>query len=269
MASGNINLTEIPRTALRVLMSPAAFFREMPRSGGYVEPLAFMVAMGVISGILQSILSLVGLQFAASVGMALGSIVIFPIMIAIIGFIGAAIMFALWKLMGSGEDYETSYRCVAYVSALGPIMTLLNVVPYLGSAVGLVAACFYYVAASVEVHGIPARRAWTVFGIITGIMIVMTVSAQYTARKMAGEAERMRIQADILQKQVREQAEALRKQSEEAARAAQRSAEEGREQRDGQPGGPPPALSPEQARQMQKAAEEMKKAMEKQQRESR
>ncbi len=78
MADQNMNVAEIPQTALKVIMSPGAFFREMPKTGGYVEPLVFMVAMGVISGLLQAVFSLLGLQFKASVGMALGSIVIFP-----------------------------------------------------------------------------------------------------------------------------------------------------------------------------------------------
>jgi hypothetical protein len=268
MATQDINLTEIPQTALKVLMSPAAFFREMPRSGGYVEPLAFMVAMGVISGLLQSALSFLGLQFKASVGMALSSIVVFPVMIAVVGFIAAAVLFGIWKLMGSEEDYQTSYRCVAYVSALGPIMTVLNVIPYLGSAVGMGIACFYYVAASVEVHGIPARKAWTVFGIIAAVLIVMSISAQFAARKMAGEGERMQKEADVLRKQIMEQTESIRRQSEEAARAAQRSAEEAREQQGNQQGRQP-AMTPEAAREMQKAAEEMRKAMEKQERDAR
>ncbi len=268
MASGSVNLTEIPQTALRVLMSPAAFFREMPRSGGYAEPLAFMVAMGVLSGLLQSALSFLGLQFMASVGMALSSIVIFPIAIAVVGFLAAGILFVIWKLMGSGENYETSYRCVAYVSALSPIMTVLNVIPYIGTAAGLVIACFYYVAASVEVHGIPARKAWLVFGLLAALLIVMNVSGQMAAKRMAGESERMQKEADVLRKQIMEQTEAIRKQSEEAARAAQRSAGEAREGQGSRQEGPPP-MSPEAAREMQKAMEEMKKAMERQQRESR
>lgn len=35
----------------KVIKDPAAFYRDMPRSGGLVEPLIFMVAMGVAAGI--------------------------------------------------------------------------------------------------------------------------------------------------------------------------------------------------------------------------
>ncbi|PKN32553.1 MAG: hypothetical protein CVU61_17575 [Deltaproteobacteria bacterium HGW-Deltaproteobacteria-19] len=257
MADQNMNVAEIPQTALKVIMSPGAFFREMPKTGGYVEPLVFMVAMGVISGLLQAVFSLLGLQFKASVGMALGSIVIFPIMIAVMGFVVAAIMFAIWKLMGSEESYETSYRCVAYVSALSPIMTVLNLIPYLGSVVALLIACYYYVMASVEAHGIPARKAWTVFGIIAAVLVVMSLSGQYTAKKAIREGERMQKEAELMRQKYLEQTEVLRKQAEEAARAAQ--------QQGSQPGSQP-AMTPEQAKEVQKAMEEMRKAMEKQKR---
>lgn len=274
MADQNINVAEIPQTALKVVMSPAAFFREMPKTGGYVEPLIFMVAMGVVSGLLQAVFSFLGLQFKASIGMALSSIVIFPIVIAVMGFVAAAIMFAIWKLMGSEEPYETSYRCVAYVSALSPIMTVLNLIPYAGSVLSLGIACYYYVIASVETHGIPARKAWTVFGIIAIVLAVMSLTGQYTARKALSEAERLQKEAEVMQKKYMEQAEKLQKQAEEAARAAQQAAEQSAEQsaREPQPGGQPgpqPGMTPEQAKEMQKAMEEMRKAMEKQQRESR
>jgi hypothetical protein len=274
MADQNINVAEIPQTALKVVMSPAAFFREMPKTGGYVEPLIFMVAMGVVSGLLQAVFSFLGLQFKASIGMALSSIVIFPIVIAVMGFVAAAIMFAIWKLMGSEEPYETSYRCVAYVSALSPIMTVLNLIPYAGSVLSLGIACYYYVIASVETHGIPARKAWTVFGIIAIVLAVMSLTGQYTARKALSEAERLQKEAEVMQKKYMEQAEKLQKQAEEAARAAQQAAEQSAEQsaREPQPGGQPgpqPGMTPEQAKEMQKAMEEMRKAMEKQQREAR
>jgi len=268
MAGEKIHLAEIPQTAVRVLRSPAAFFRDMPRTGGYVEPLAFMVAMGVVSGIVQSLLTLLGLAVAAGTSMALGSIVIYPLMIAVVGFVAAAILHGIWKLMGSAESYETSYRCVAYVSTLGPFMTLLNVIPYLGTIAGLSIACFFYVVASIEVHGIPARRAWMVFGIITGVLIVMSLSAQQAAKRMHLESEKGRKESEQLKQEIREQSEALRRQSEEAAEAARRAADEAR----GRPGsgrGEPPGMTPEAAKALQKSMEDLQKTVEKQGRDTR
>lgn len=65
-----------------------------------------------------------------------------PIAVAIGSFIGAAILFVIWKLMGSQEDYETAYRCGAYLMALAPITTLINVIPYAGAIISLVICAF-------------------------------------------------------------------------------------------------------------------------------
>jgi uncharacterized membrane protein YdjX (TVP38/TMEM64 family) len=42
-------------------------------------------------------------------GAGFGAIIFMPIAVAIGSFIGAAILFVIWKLMGSQEDYETAY----------------------------------------------------------------------------------------------------------------------------------------------------------------
>jgi len=108
------------------------------------------------------------------------------------GFIGAAIAFVVWKLMGSVENYETAYRCCAYASAISPVTTLLGIIPYLGSIIGILMGTYYIVMASVEVHRIPAKKAWTVFGIIAAVLILLSLSGQFAARKMAGDAERFK-----------------------------------------------------------------------------
>ena len=157
-------LASIQKTAMSVLTSPSAFFREMPKTGGFVEPLIFMVIMGIISGLIQTILSIVGLHFAGGIAMGVASIILFPIVIAIGGFIGAAVLFVIWMLLGSKESYETAYRCGAYISVLMPIMTVLGLIPYLGSAVGIALYVYFLVVASMEVHKIPSQKAWLVFG---------------------------------------------------------------------------------------------------------
>src|SRR4030042_2812457 len=116
-----INLTRIRDTAIKVLTSPSEFFREMPKTGGFVEPLIFMVVMGVIGGLIHSIFSIIGLRVASGMAMGAASIILLPIVIGIFGFVGAAILFIIWKIMGSQEPYETAYRCAAYISDLTPI----------------------------------------------------------------------------------------------------------------------------------------------------
>jgi hypothetical protein len=244
METKSINLTSIQKTAMSVLTSPSAFFREMPKTGGFVEPLIFMVIMGIISGLIQTVFSLVGLHIAAGMAMGVASIILFPIVIAIGGFIGAAILFVIWKLLGSKESYETAYRCGAYISVLMPIITVIGLIPYLGSAVGIALYVYFLVIASVEVHKIPSQKAWLVFGIIGAILIIMNISAQMSARKFSREAVKFREKMEETSKAVKKQAEQMQKQTEDI----QKQAEE---------------MMQKQAEEAKKAVEEMQKELEK------
>ena len=170
-------------TAKQVIVNPAGFYRGMAKSGGFGAPLTFAVVLGVVTGLVQAVLGIVHLGPAVSVAMALGSIVIMPIMVLIFGFVGAAIVFVVWKLMGSNESYETAYRCGAYASAISPITAVASLIPGVGSLVGLGWMTYLLVMASIEVHKIPAKKAWLVFGIIAGIFALMTLGAQAGARK--------------------------------------------------------------------------------------
>ncbi|HMK77779.1 MAG TPA: Yip1 family protein [Thermodesulfobacteriota bacterium] len=221
-------LASTQKTAMSVLTSPSAFFREMPKTGGFVEPLIFMVIMGIIGGLIQTIFSIVGLHFGI-MAMSVWSIILFPIYIVIGGFIGAAILFVIWKLLGSQESYETAYRCGAYISVLMPIITVLGLIPYLGSAIGIALYVYFLVIASVEVQKIPSQKAWLVFGIIGAISIILSISGQITARKYSRDANKFREKMEETSKAMRKQAEQMQKQTEDLqkqAEEARRAAEE-------------------------------------------
>ena len=161
----------------------------MPRTGGFVYPLIFMVAMGIISAVVQIPLSFFHLGMAGSFGMALVYIILMPIMVLIFGFIGAAILMLIWKVMGSREDYEIAFRCVAFISAISPITGLLNAIPYVGAIIGLAWTTYLLVTASVEVHALAARQSWIVFGIIAVIMAIISISSQHAARKLTSNMQ--------------------------------------------------------------------------------
>jgi hypothetical protein len=243
MEGSKIDFAKIPQTAMKVLTSPAEFFREMPKTGGFVEPLVFMIAMGVVAGLLQSILSVFRFQVGAGMAMGLGSVIILPIMIGIFGFVGAAILFLLWKLTGSQESYETAYRCGAYIGVLTPISVLLHLIPFVGAAVSVLLMTVYLVSASIVVHNIPSRKAWLVFGIIGGLLVFFSVSAEFAARRIGREAAEYQKQAEEAIKTTQKQTEQLQKQAEEASKAMGKPSEEA-------------------ARQMQQQMEEAQKAME-------
>jgi hypothetical protein len=172
-----------------VVRAPASFFRQMPISGGYADPLIFAVVMGVAAGIVRIVLSLLGFSFAGFFMLALGSIIVVPIITVLITFVAAAILFAIWQLMGSRQSYEVSFRCAAYALAISPITAALNFIPYLGIVVSLAWMAYILVCASVEVHGTDTKSAWIVFGAICAVLALGSVTMQYSARSFQHRME--------------------------------------------------------------------------------
>jgi Uncharacterized protein conserved in archaea len=216
MEAKDINFAAMPQTVVRVVTAPAEFFKSMPKTGGFVEPLIFAAIMAVIAGIIQALINILGLSYA-HVGFAesLGRIIVVPIVVVIFSFIGAAIIFVIWKLMGSQKNYETSYRCWAYLMALAPIVAIISIIPYVGGIINIAIYVYFIVIASTQVHNIPSQKAWLVFGIIGAALMLIGITAEYKARSMAPTAEQYRKTAEEINRQYLKQIEEARK---EAAR---------------------------------------------------
>jgi len=183
------NVSNILNTAVKVIMNPTGFYRDMPKTGGIIEPLFFAVAMGLISGVITTILSIFSLGSATSFLMGIAFIIIYPIMVAIFSFVGAAIIFIIWRIMSSEEPYETAYRCMAYAMAISPITILLGIIPYLGSIISLAWWLYLMVVASTEAHKILRKTAFIVFGVICILLAMMSTCSQFTARRIQKSAE--------------------------------------------------------------------------------
>lgn len=216
----SIDFAAMPQTAINVITKPAEFFQGMPKTGGFLEPLVFAVIMGFIAGIIHAVLGLFGAGYGGGMTGGLGVIIIMPIAVAIFSFIGAAIMFVIWKLMGSQEDYETAYRCGAYLTALAPITAVISVVPYAGGLVNMAIYVYFIVMASIYVHNIPSQKAWLVFGIIGMVFALLGVFAEYKARNMASSIKGMEASTEEMRRQAQEMAEQYRQQAERAQRQA-------------------------------------------------
>lgn len=216
MEKESIDLNEIKETAIRVLTSTQAFFKEMPKTGGYLKPLIFMIAMGVVGGLIQSLFSIIGLKVATGLAMGLASIILVPIVVGIFGFVGAAILFLIWRLMGSKETYETAYRCAAYISVLTPITCVLGIVPYIGGAVGVALAMYFTIIATIVVHQIPSQKAWLVFGIIGALLILLTITGEISSRRMVRDVGKFQKQMEGTTKEMQKQMEGVTKEVQKA-----------------------------------------------------
>jgi len=183
-ANSGFDLSVVVDQAKQMITDPGEFYRTMLKGGGYSEPLIFALVMAVGTGALFAVLSILGMTGVGFAG--LGAIVALPIGVAISSFIGAAILFIIWKLMGSPEGFETGYRCVAYSSAILPIVTVLSIIPYLGTVISIAWGTWLMITASTEVHGRSFKTSAIVFGILGLINLMSSITAeraQYNVRE--------------------------------------------------------------------------------------
>ncbi|MGA2223774.1 MAG: YIP1 family protein [Syntrophobacteraceae bacterium] len=182
------SIVEIVQSVIR---DPASFYRQMQRSGGFADPFVFAVAMGVAAGVVRAVLNLLVFGFAHFFTMVMIMLIITPILTGLFTFVSAAILFVIWRLLGSQQSYEVSFRCAAYALAIIPITAALYFIPYLGVVAGLAWTTYILVCASVEVHGTELKIAWIVFGVIFAILAIGSVSIQHSARSFRHKLENM------------------------------------------------------------------------------
>jgi len=163
----------------------------MDKSGGFQKPVIFVLVAAVALALLTTMLSLVGLGQVGAMAVGVMTLIVVPIVAIIASFIGAAIMFVIWKLMGSDENYETAYRCGAYAAAISPITAVIGIVPYIGSIISIVWWMYLMTLASTLVHGRREQTAYAVFGILGAILALTNISGERQARRMQAEFENL------------------------------------------------------------------------------
>ena len=176
--------------AIKLIVNPVDFFRTMPKSGGLIDPMFYLVMTVLIEVMLISVESFVTHGAGVNdLGMLVGGLIIAPLIAVILSFFVAGIFFALWSFMGSKESYETSYRCLAYMQIIVPVAILLSLVPYLG-LLGIAWWLYLMVIATREVHKVPAMPALGIFGVIAalgGLVYYNSVSSTIKAKERLEE----------------------------------------------------------------------------------
>lgn len=176
--------------SIKLIVKPADFFRAMPKTGGLIDPLLYVVMASLLGVVLSAVESSVtrgaGLHDLAMLAIWLITV---PLIAVILSFFVAGICFAIWSFTDSKESYETSYRCLAYMHAVLPIMILLGIVPYLG-LLGIAWWLYLMAIATREVHKTPIKPALLAFGIIaalSGLVYYSSVSSAIKSKERLQE----------------------------------------------------------------------------------
>jgi hypothetical protein len=200
--ANHADIKTIIDTAINIVKNPGGFYRQMPKTGGYVAPLIFVIVMAMSFGVVMLLYSLLGLGLLGGLMVGIGAIFMVTLSAMLGSFIGAAVMFVIWKLMGSDLSYETSYRCVAYATVTYPISAILGPIPFVGSLVGILIGFYLMIVASTEVHHLEKRTAYIVFGILGALMIISNIGSQLASRRMASDVEQFSQQFQGIGKQL-------------------------------------------------------------------
>lgn len=182
------DINTVIEDAKKVILSPVEFYKNMPQSGGYANPLVFAVAMALATAVIFFVFNVIGLAkfnpIMAGIG-GLSLIIMMPIGVILGCFIGAAILFVIWKLMGSDKSYEVAFRCVAYSMAIMPVIAAISFIPYIANIVKTLWSCFLLYLASIHVHGLKDQNAKIVFGVLAAILVITGIKSENSARKLA------------------------------------------------------------------------------------
>lgn len=190
MTNKKFDLGTVVADSVMLITSPRQFFQEMPKTGGYAEPIIHLIVNAVISGLILTIWSTFS-NFTNPLGYA--AIVVFPIMLVIGSFIAAAVLYVIWRLLGSTQRYETAFRCVAYMGSIAPIISLLAIIPYLSSIIKNVWVFVLIVLASSEVHKLTSNTPKIVFAVLAVLGTLSGLSLEHKERKLANKLEQVGI----------------------------------------------------------------------------
>jgi len=172
-------IDEFIGTWKKVITTPGDFFKEMPTSGGYGEPLKFAVVNYIIAGIGATLLTLGG---------AFAAIVVAPIVGIIWLFISGAILYICFKIVGGSGSYEGTVRILSYASAV----VAVSWIPIIGQIIALY-AIYLGIVGGTFVHNITTLRSviaifipMIVMVIIVALLIAMMGAALFAALGTGG-----------------------------------------------------------------------------------
>ena len=143
-------------TVRRVVLQPVDFYRGIQRQGDFLNPLIFAIICFEVFSILSGLLSLAGIGQQQGFGGFIISLILAPIIAAVVLFIGAGIWHLLVMLFvkPTNAGYEATFRVAAYST----VVYLVSWIPILGWLLSLYGIYLGIVGVR-EVHGTTTGRA--------------------------------------------------------------------------------------------------------------
>lgn len=170
---GRLSWGDLFSWAVRVFKAPGGLFSGLAKTGGYGTPALYALFWLFLSGVVElAVARFRPAPFRFSAGVETLWLFLGPLLLLAVGFLVSGLFFVIWHLMGSRENYQTAFRCWAVTTPVAVASAALGVVPFL-NLLGFLYGIFLLVVASRQVHGLPSRRSWIVWGVLGGLILAL------------------------------------------------------------------------------------------------
>jgi len=173
-----MSFTDYVNTWKEVLLRPSDFYREMPKIGGYFDPIAFATVNLCIS-------MLFCLIFNSNSYVLTDALSKTPMFVAIVIFVAgigsllidATILYIIYKVLGGTGSYEGTARLVLYASA-APMFIW---VPLVGWIFGIY-QFYLYIVGGKFVHNISMERSGLAIILLILMCLIFVVLLHYLVK---------------------------------------------------------------------------------------
>lgn len=168
-----------------VILRPSDFYRNMPKAGGYADPLTFAAISFIIYGLLSALVAgifgrtmymgdMYGGMYGDTGGFSFFAILTTVIMLPIVGiislFIEAAILYIIYKILGGEGSYESTVRFISYATAV----LVISWIPIVGWIAGIY-GIYLYIVGGMYAHDVSMGKSAVAVLLPTILLLILLV----------------------------------------------------------------------------------------------
>lgn len=158
--------------SVSVLVQPHFYFTSDSDRLDFSEGARYVAAMGFLAGLIGVLTSGALVSGGGGAGMLL-TLALSPVVAVIASFVFAALIQIMGYLGGGTGDYGDSYSVSAAASALAPVTAVFNLLPGIGTLIGLVWGWWVVAHGVSAMLGITQQRAKMIVGVFYGVVALL------------------------------------------------------------------------------------------------
>jgi len=158
--------------SVSVLVQPHFYFTSDSDRLDFSEGARYVAVMGFLAGLIGVLTSGAFVSGGGGAGMLL-TLALSPVVAVIASFVFAALIQIMGYLGGGTGDYGDSYSVSAAASALAPVTAVFNLLPGIGTLIGLVWGWWVVAHGVSAILGITQQRAKMIVSVFYGVVALL------------------------------------------------------------------------------------------------